>query len=259
MAQFRNEKENLKRSVTFGREQAIRPHSVGRELNDLREDVESAFVQMESHTGTPVIYSGNSKFSATDRKVTGGTLYGKNFLGNQTKSTLTIGDLQFTSVLPGTGSNSLTIQVTVANANDPLLATQTDDALVIRLAADGAGAPKAADNLNSDIVAAVNTASLGKLQAVRITGADGDTSFTAAVAVQNLSGGTGDGASLTASWMGVEQDLPINTMTDTVITVKDDGNTGFANGSMTAADSVVGVYLTSNRAKSNVFHAITVP
>jgi hypothetical protein len=256
MAQFRNNTQNALRSTTFGGEQAERPHSVGRELNDLREDVENAFTKLEAHTATPIIHSSTLTYSNGDKQVTADSeIHGVNFLAGQAQAYVTINDLKFTAVLPGTGGNSLNITVTVGAPNDALLATVAGDDLTIRLAADGAGAAIAADNQNSDIITEVNAKALGVLQSALASGAAGDTSFTAAVAKTLLAGGTGAGASLTAHQGGLAGvSITVNTMTDTMITV----SAGAGTVDDATATSVIGVILESNRAKSNVLHATAV-
>ena len=119
MALFRNNAENAKRSTSFGSEQPERPHSVGRELNDLREDVESAFAKLESQTSIPVIISGTLQYKNADNKVNANCrLDGVNFLAGQTQASVTLDKLTFSSTYPGTAGNSINVTIVKAAGDD---------------------------------------------------------------------------------------------------------------------------------------------
>ena len=155
MALFRNNAENAKRSTSFGSEQPERPHTVGRELNDLREDVESAFAKLEAQTSIPVILSSDLQFKADDRKINAAcVIQGANFLAGQTQASVTLDKLTFTSTYPGTPGNSINVTIVKAagNAAALVVAVANDTDITITLGTDGGGAIDAAKNTNTLVI-----------------------------------------------------------------------------------------------------------
>ena len=112
MALLRNTNEKNLRSVSFGHEQAERPHSVTREVNDLREDVELAFSRLEAGTSLPFITSFDSTqgfiFNANSTLT---ALSGINFLAGRDQASLTLNNLKIDAVRPGTSGNDITVTV----------------------------------------------------------------------------------------------------------------------------------------------------
>ena len=89
MALLRNTKEKNLRSVSFGHEQAERPHSVDREVNDLREDVELAFERLEGRDSLPEIHDDTIDANSGAGTV-GCALLGINFLAGRSLASLTL-------------------------------------------------------------------------------------------------------------------------------------------------------------------------
>jgi hypothetical protein len=88
------------RSLSFGSEEAARPHSLTREVDDLRNDIEDAFVALESGANLPII--GNFTGSI-DNGAQGGTsslaINGSNLLANRVQASAVIADITFSAVL----------------------------------------------------------------------------------------------------------------------------------------------------------------
>ena len=109
MALLRNTKEKNLRSVSFGQEQAERPHSVTREVNDLREDVELAFERLEGRDSIPEIHA--STVSAVHGADTFGiALIGINFLAGRSLASLTF-DAALNIQAPGVAGNDISITI----------------------------------------------------------------------------------------------------------------------------------------------------
>lgn len=176
---IRNNRENKLRSVSFGAEMAVRPHSVPREVADLREDVELAFERLEGSDHIPVIMHASLTLDVNGEELSG-DLYGANFLAGCSLASLELGDLTISA--PGDAGNSVSV---VVEAPAGALAVSLDEKkITISPAAGGStwAAIAAALVADADISALVNVVDNG-----------GGNSATAAVAAQSLSGGTGDG------------------------------------------------------------------
>ena len=257
MALLRNTKEKNLRSVSFGHEQAERPHSVGRELNDLREDVEVAFSRLEAGTDIPLITSYDStKGFSNDDNSTLVALEGINFLAGRDQASLTLNSLTFSAVRPGTDGNNLTITVVKGAADDALLASIDGNDITIRLGCDGAGDLDAAKNTNDNIVAEINTtqvATIGTLITASVAAGQGGESDLAVTAKSSLSGGSGHGFILrmygnVANGDVKYEDLEISALTDTSMTIRASDT---AKAHINAAGDVVTVVVISNNAVSN--------
>ena len=248
--------QKAKRSTSFGSELPERPHTLTREVDDLRSDVESAFSRLEAHSSIPVILSGDVQYAAADDSVSANSsLHGVNFLAGQVQASLTLNNLKFTSILPGTAGNSFTVAVVkAANPNDNLAVALNGGAFTITLGVDANGDLDAAKNTNNLIKAAFDTAGANKVVSEVLNAAGGDSDL-AVVSASNLAGGTGDGATLHAHALGaVAVSIPIVSFSDTLITVAADT----APVGVVAVKDVVGIVLESNRAKSNPFHAVVI-
>jgi hypothetical protein len=258
MALFRNTTENAKRSTSFGSEQAQRPHSVGRELNDLREDVENAFSKIEAQTSIPVILCGDLQYKRGDKQTNAACeLEGVNFLAGQVQASATINKLTFTSTYPGTAGNSLNVTVVdgVGNGVDLSVAVANGTDITITLGTGGAGALDAAKNTNTLIIAEVASECTNIATAALAAGGVAGNSDLVATAKTLLSGGTGDGATLRAHQLGQDPvAIAVSTFSDTNISILVDVGTLTATPEIT---DVIGIVLESNRAKSNPFHAVT--
>jgi hypothetical protein len=201
-------------SKVFGTKVPVKGHLVrgggglSGEINDVRSDVEEAFVTMEAGTSVPRIV-----------KVTGGSyidpvtvpiarvITGTSFLQGQTKATLTKGlttaSLAFTANRPGTPGNSITVVITQGSGG--LVVSAAGNVATIELASgtSTAAAVKAAWD------AAATTARLAQ---VAVSAGGGGTVLVSSV--ESLSGGLGAG--VTVKINDVEQDVN-GSITDTSI------------------------------------------
>jgi hypothetical protein len=176
---IRNNRENKLRSVSFGAEMAVRPHSVPREVADLREDVELAFERLEGNDHIPVIMHAALTLDVGAAEMSG-DLYGVNFLAGNSLASLSLGDLTISA--PGDAANSISVLV---EAPAGALAVSSEGKQVTI-------SPAAGGSTWADIAAAlVADADISAL--INVADDEGGNSATAAVAEQFLSGGTGDG------------------------------------------------------------------
>lgn len=242
--------EKADRSVSFGSEQAVLPHSVPREVGDLREDIEHAIARIESRSSIPEIHRGAAEISATDNAIADdATLSGINFLAGRAQATATIGGVKFSSVQPGKAKNdTYAVKVVLgAGADADLAAAYNAGVLTVTLGTDGGGAADAAKNTNVLIVNAVNGLKNGHVQA-ELSGVNAAVGVTAETA---LTGGTGAGISVHAyDAAGTATSLlgGLIFLNDTTLKLEDDTVVGaVANG------DVIAVVFTSHTARSNVF------
>lgn len=237
---IRNNRENNLRSVSFGAEMAVRPHSVPREVADLREDVELAFERLEGADNIPVIMhhdvaeiaaNGNLEFS----------LYGINFLAGRGRASLQLGDLTISAA--GDAGNLISVVVEAAAG---ALAVSLDGKKITISPAVG-----------ESTWAAVRTALLADADIkalVSVEDDDAGNSTNGAVAEQFLSGGSGDGLVVTAynviKGKSVDITAHVQEFSDTHLHL-------FANAAALGADfdiqnnDIVAVSFESHTAKSN--------
>jgi len=185
MAQLRNTQQKNLRSVSFGQEQAERPHSVNRELNDLREDVELAFERLEGRDSLPEIHDDTISANHTLNTI-GCAFLGINFLAGRSLASLTLNDALDIQA-PGVAGNDISVTV-VAGAAEAIAVT--DKAIVVTTD-DGTSD---ADSIKTLIDA---DADAKALVVTSVKTGQGGTSITAAESTK-LSGGSGDGFSATA-------------------------------------------------------------
>jgi hypothetical protein len=234
------------RSLSFGSEEAQRPHSLPREVDDLRNDVESAFVAVEGKAGMPVI----SHWTGAISEAGGGTdslvLKGANFLAGRAQASKVISGITFTAHRPGVGGNVIAIEIVEAeNADDNLLVTEADNTVTITLGKDGDGALDPVKNAAADVVQAVNAASV-----LVSASQDGAAALSAAVSATSLEGGTGNGL-VVSLWHGAGANpVDVISVSNTSISVKDDQLAAVAEG------DVVGISVMSHTALSNIAHVI---
>lgn len=233
------------RSLSFGSEEAQRPHSLPREVDDLRNDVESAFVAVEGKAGMPIISHWTGAITAgngTDSLV----LKGANFLAGRAQASKVISGITFTAHRPGVGGNVIAIEIVEAeNADDDLSVTEADNTVTITLGKDDAGALDPVKNAAANVVQAVNAASV-----LVSASQDGAAALSAAVSATSLEGGTGNGL-VVSLWHGAGAN-PVNvtSVSNTSISVKDDQLAGVV------AGDVVGISVMSHTALSNIAHVI---
>jgi hypothetical protein len=172
--------QKAKRSSSFGAEAAERPHSLTREVDDLRSDVESAFAKLETHASVPVVYVNNIIPDNSDKKISADAdIHGANLLCGQTQASVTIGDITYTVIAPGSAGNSLSVEVT--QGVGALGVTFAASKLTVELAG--------ADSTNTQVATAVNAA-LNSFQAVVNQNAGNNAVVATA---QSASGGIGGG------------------------------------------------------------------
>lgn len=187
------------RSISFGSEQGERPHSLTREVADLRDDIELAINKIEGGDGFPRLIAlpaigggaGAAPLSLADTAI----IHGKNLLAGRAQASATVGSIVFTAILPGTSGNDISVVLAdPAGNNQALGAAFAANTLTISLATDGAGAITSTLN---DIVAKVNGEGghAYKVRAALAAGANGADVATA-VASTALTGGSGQGVSL---------------------------------------------------------------
>ena len=236
-------KEKAQRSVSFGQEMAERPHSVPREVRDLRSDTELAFERLEGGVHIPVITSWDStKGFANNTDSSLVALEGINFLANRAQASLSLGDLTITSILPGEAGNNISVVVEApANA----LAVSVDGLAITISPADGGSSwadIESALSSDSDVAALVSIADNG----------DGN-SIASAVAKQYLMGGTGDGLIVrmygdTADSGVKYEDLTVTACSDTSLEL---AVSTTAKAHISAANVIVSVVVISHHVQSN--------
>lgn len=247
------DKQKADRSVSFGSEQAQRPHSVGRELGDLREDVNNAFQALELGTNIPEIHSSNIAPKASDNTIDGdAVIYGLNFLAGRLQATLTLNSLTFIQQQPGAATLSVAV-VKAAGADAGMTAVLANNLLTITLGTAG-GNLSAVKNTNTLIATAVN-ANAG-IQATIASG-QGAVSDLAIVSATTLAGGSGNGLKLYAySPTGDVRDITsaIETISDTQIAV----DTSADLVDVAGANQTWSFVIVSHTARSNVLNATSV-
>lgn len=208
-------------SRAFSNEIPNVPHLIrGKEVGDLRDDVEAAFYRVEKRTGYPKI-----------SRVVGGTavsisglpasadLAGTGFLQGQTKATATIGtgtaELAFTATRPGEPGNDITVEI-VDSAGGGLAVSVvgTDIEIDKGGASDDADAIKVALDGDADIANLIVTVS-------------GGAGVPVVTAQTSLTGGVGEGVNVYVN--GIAQGVD-GAVTDTALPLVVTDLTGAANG-----------------------------
>ncbi len=179
--------QKAKRSHAFGSELAERPHTLTREVDDLRSDIESAFLKSEQHLAGPVVYFNSLILSNGDKKLSAAAaVHGQGFLCGQTQASVTINDLKFTVRLPGVAGNSFSVDIIQGGGG--LSTAFANNKLTITLSAG--------NSTNNEIAADINAKKLSDIQftAEAING-NGAQDAVIADAV-SASGGVGAGIEL---------------------------------------------------------------
>ena len=120
---------------------------------------------------------------------TGVVLHGLNLLAGQSVATQTIGGVVYTSVLPGSTANAISVTHVVSGLNTSLSVTAVGNAVTVNLATNGSGVATSTQTLIAAALAAYSGTEY------LLTAAGGATVASAAPATY-LGGGTGGGMSL---------------------------------------------------------------
>jgi len=175
-------------SNSFSGEAAVNPatlpnRSFGEETNDLRSDVEDAFVVSEARNGFPVI--DYLDLAAAGGITAAGTVdiacVGRNLLNGSTYASVTIAGLTFDAVVPGAGANDYTVEI-IDSAGGGLTIAMAGNNLVIDQGGSGSD--------EDTIATAINNAGADTYGKIRANSAGGGAMAVAAEVP--LTGGTGD-------------------------------------------------------------------
>jgi hypothetical protein len=254
--------QKASRSINFGSQQGERPHSLGRELRDLRNDIEEAFVAFEGNDNLPVITgvnhvrtnfnnAGNAQNGAKLR-INNLTLHGTNLLAGRSAASIkvyatgsTANYLTVSSIRPGIAGNSLAVEVVSAGADNDLSVDITDGKITVSLACAGGVIKDAADNNLTAIKAAID----GEIDddfIVAITGDNTDI-ISAVIASANLAGGTGEGLEVVCSQDGTAVNLKLVSASNSSIVLVTNQDLG----AQAAVGDAIGVSVSSHTAQSN--------
>jgi len=154
-------------SRSFGSQSPQIPHLVsGKEVGDLRNDIEAAFTALEALTSFPKIsrVTGGASVSLAAVPVAK-ALTGESFLQGQVKATLTKGtgtaSLAFTANRPGTPGNSITVAIVQGGAGASVAAVGNAITITLALAGSTANAIKALLDADAGCHGLVQTVSGG--------------------------------------------------------------------------------------------------
>ena len=227
------------RSSSFGSELPERPHTLTREVDDLRSDVEAAFARLESHSSIPVIYANNIILDNSDSDVSAdASIHGANLLCGQTQASVTINDITFTVSNPGVAGNAYSVEITQGAGG--LVVSFANDVLTVELAA--------ANSTNDQVATAVN-AGANKFNAT--VNANGGSNAVVAAAA-SASGGIGAGVQLLIHSAGSSVDFSadIASFSDSQISIID-SSVSFATAPAVGSVGSVMVKNLNNSAMSN--------
>lgn len=174
------------RSVSFGSEQPDRPHTVQREVGDLRSDVERAVLALESRDALPQLYVASGSIGEDAGGTNSLVLYGANLLAGRAKASGTIAGITLTALRPGTPGNDISLAIAVGAG--ALAVAVVGNAITVTLAAAGSTV--------ANIVTAINAHATASTLVDAAVGTAG--TLTTATAATKLSGGTGEGFVVTA-------------------------------------------------------------
>jgi hypothetical protein len=241
--------DKAKRSLSFGSEQAVRPHSLYREVNDVRDDVERAFEKIEGKVSFPSLLAASGSVSAANGS-TSLVLKGANLLAGRAKavksfaSVAAVDSLLLTSIKPGIAQNAITLTVVAgAGALDVSVANTTDITVTL---ADGGSTVSA-------VVTAINADAEAKLL-VAASAANNGASNLKVSSKTALEGGTGNGLAVTI--YGIDNGALISEAG--VITASSDTSISVANGCGNGIDegTPAQIVLTSHTVQANILSLI---
>jgi len=251
--------QKASRSINFGSQQGERPHSLGRELRDLRNDIEEAFVAFEGNDNLPVITGVNhvrTKFTVAGNNnilhIDALTLHGTNLLAGRSAASIkvyatgsTANYLTVSSIRPGIAGNSLAVEVVSAGADNPLSVAIADGKITVSLACAGGNILDAAANSLANIKSAID----GQIDDDFIVAETGDNTdiISAVIASANLAGGTGEGLEVVCSQNGTAVNLKLTSASNSSIVLVNAQDLG----AVGAVGDAIGVSVSSHTAQSN--------
>ncbi len=184
MATVLTQKQKDLRSISFGSEQGVRPHSLYREVADVRSDIEVAFKKLEQAELPTVIGSSIKVFDTVNTN--SGVVYVSNFGVRSHIASVTINSKIVVKHPGGTSANDLTVEVLAGGAGAVSVGEDGNLSVITH-----------ADTTIQEIVDLINGTDGGSFFASLAQGANGGgaSSTVAATSATNLSGGTGLGIS----------------------------------------------------------------
>lgn len=251
--------QKANRSISFGSQQGERPHSLGRELQDLRSDIEEAIIALEGNTLSPVILAlKNDPVANTNQAIANLVVHGSNFLAGRAQASIKIfatGSIDnyfsVTSILPGDSFNSWSVILQASAPNTAAATVAVDDVnktITVSLATDANGVLDGAANNLTALQGLLNgepdVTEHFVVSAVQGAGAD---IVSSAVSKQYLSGGEGLGLSLNVQQRAASQSVTITALSDSQITAVASIVIAAA-----ATGENIGVSVQSHTAQSNV-------
>jgi hypothetical protein len=190
MATVLTQKQKDLRSISFGSEQGVRPHSLYREVADVRNDVEAAFKRIEQGDIPTVIASSIKVYDLGNNGVASGVVFVSDFSVRSHIASVTIDDKIVIKHPGGTSANSLTVEVLAGVATT---ATVGEDGNLTITVVDDIDISALVSLINSDN----EIAFFAELAAGANGAADADT--IAVTSATKLSGGAGLGVSASVS------------------------------------------------------------
>jgi len=205
-------------SLSFGEQGPLRPAHGGRELIDLRSDVDAGFIALEGKVSMPRITKIAGVLGAADGAASL-VITGVNLLAGKVQASLVIGAgnaaVTFLACRPGEAGNDITIALVDPDANSQALAISVDGTdIVISLETGVAGAIATTAQDIEDAIALDEDA----FALVSATAGGSGAGVVAAAAAENLAGGTGEGFVVYVAGGEVALDGPVS---DTTISVRD--------------------------------------
>lgn len=230
------------RTLSFGAEQADRPHTVPREVGDLRGDTERAFRTLEGRVGLPsLLLSGGQIANGADAGTASLVLYGENLFAGRARASANVGGAIFTAHRPGKSGNDIT--VTLVQGGGATTVVVDGSSIDVTLAANTSRA-----DLKTAIEALADAAAL-----VSVNTDGDDDAIVLEAAATSLTGGTGDGMRVTAYYIsnGLQSTpLAIKGATASTLTVVDGQLKGLV------AGDVVAIQVDSHTAQSQTLHVV---
>lgn len=231
------------RTLSFGAEQADRPHTVPREVGDLRGDTERAFRTLEGRVGLPsLLLSSGQIANGANTGTSSLVLYGENLFAGRARASANVGGVIFTAHRPGKSGNDIT--VTLVQGGGATTVVVDGSSIDVTLAANTSRA-----DLKTAIAALADAAAL-----VSVNTDGDDDAIVLEAAATSLTGGTGDGMRVTAYYInndGLQSTpLAIKGATASTLTVVDGQLKGLA------AGDVVAIQVDSHTAQSQTLHVV---